>query len=88
MLVLIFRILIVLLLLRMLWILYRGIKRGLRERPAGGTRQSAVALTRDPVCGTYVVPARALPLRDGSLIHYFCSERCRDAFVREPRTPE
>jgi YHS domain-containing protein len=82
---LILRILLVLLILRLLWTFYLGIRRGLQERSASGGKKSAVALSRDPVCGTYVVPGRALALRDGGLVRYFCSERCREAFAREPR---
>lgn len=86
----ILRLLLLLLILRFLWIVIRGIHRGFLE---GGKRQGTrdaqdpVALSRDPVCGTYVVPGRALALRDGGLVRYFCSERCREAFVREPRDP-
>jgi YHS domain-containing protein len=79
------RILILLLILRALWRLYVGIRQGMRERSPGTRGGPAVALSRDPVCGTYVVPGRALALRDGGLVRYFCSERCRDAFAREPR---
>ena len=42
-------------------------------------RRSArpVKLVRDPVCGTYVAPARPLSLTAGGTTHYFCSEECR-----------
>lgn len=78
------QIFLVLLIVRALWRLWMGIRRGLREHGAvrGG---AAVPLSRDPVCGTYVVPGRALALRDGGLVRYFCSERCRDEFARAPR---
>ena len=80
------RVLLVLLVVRALWRLYVGIRRGLADRPGAGARQvGGVELSRDPVCGTYVVPGRALALRDGGLVRYFCSERCRDAFARAPR---
>jgi YHS domain-containing protein len=81
----ILRLILLLLILRALWRLYVGIRRGLRERKGTGTITDGVALSRDPVCGTYVVPSRALALRDGGLVRYFCSERCRDEFAREPR---
>ena len=45
----------------------------LRERPD----RSAVKLVRDPVCGTYVVPAKALTAGSGPSLQYFCSEKCR-----------
>lgn len=38
-------------------------------------------LVRDPQCGTYLPPARALTIsRGGELVH-FCSDRCRDAWT-------
>lgn len=82
---LILRILLVVLIIRALWRLILGISQGLKSSEP--RRDSAVALVRDPVCGTYVVPGRALAVRDGALVRYFCSERCREAFAREPRTP-
>lgn len=81
-------VLLLLMIIRALSRLFAGIARGLREPSAGGRRgDSAVALARDPVCGTYVVPGRALAARDGALVRYFCSERCRDEFARIPRDP-
>ncbi|MBI2219657.1 MAG: YHS domain-containing protein [Acidobacteria bacterium] len=79
------QILLVLLIVRALWRLWMGIRRGLHEHGAVRGGGAAVPLFRDPVCGTYVVPGRALALRDGGLVRYFCSERCRDEFARAPR---
>jgi YHS domain-containing protein len=81
----ILRLILLLLILRALWHLFAGIRRGIQERRTPGSLNDGVALSRDPVCGTYVVPGRALALRDGGLVRYFCSERCRDEFAREPR---
>jgi YHS domain-containing protein len=55
---------------------------------AGGTRRPcsgrsparAVKLQRDPVCGTFVAPASALSLTNGSTTLYFCSDKCRDEY--------
>ena len=41
-------------------------------------RQSPVKMVADPVCGTYVVPGKALQLARGGETFYFCSEQCRD----------
>jgi len=46
------------------------------------TQPPAVALQRDPVCGTYVVPSRALTSGTGAATRFFCSERCREAWAR------
>jgi YHS domain-containing protein len=41
----------------------------------------SVGLVRDPVCGVYVVPARALTAGTGSDTRYFCSEDCRRKWI-------
>jgi YHS domain-containing protein len=37
-------------------------------------------MVRDPVCGTFVVPDRALMLSVGRRELYFCSSACRDKY--------
>jgi YHS domain-containing protein len=49
--------------------------RSRHEPPARG-----VAMERDPVCGTFVVPSNALTLAGRDRPVYFCSERCREAY--------
>jgi YHS domain-containing protein len=53
---------------------------------AGYTRDSAsprsVGLVRDPVCGVFVVPGRALSAGTGDETRYFCSEDCRRKWVK------
>ncbi len=56
---------------------------------AGGRQDRArpparsVKLMRDPICGTFVAPGRAVMLSaPRGAPQYFCSERCRDEFVR------
>jgi YHS domain-containing protein len=74
------RVLLVLLLLvflgRAAWRLLEGVIEGASgtarpEPPARG-----VAMVRDPVCGTFVVPSRAFKVGEGDRARYFCSERC------------
>ncbi|HSL24286.1 MAG TPA: hypothetical protein VK886_22315 [Vicinamibacterales bacterium] len=81
-------VILIVLVVQAVWRLVSGVRRGLGldERRPGGRLDTGVALSRDPVCGTYVVPGRALAARDGALIRYFCSERCRDEFARKART--
>lgn len=61
-----------------------GVQEGLRgphgNRP-DNSQPSAVPLARDPICGTYVVPSRALTAGSGQDVRYFCSENCRRAWV-------
>jgi hypothetical protein len=63
-----------------------GLTRGARraspaERNGPGAAPSrGVPMARDPVCGTFVVPGRAVALAEGSRQTYFCSTRCRDRY--------
>jgi len=76
------RLIVIVLIVRTVWRFLGGVAQGLRSpTSAAGTRgPSPVALARDPICGTYVVPARALTIGRGDEIRYFCSERCRDRY--------
>jgi YHS domain-containing protein len=62
---------------------------GLIEAAGGRTRRSgpparSVPMARDPVCGTFVIPETAISLaRNGAPLLHFCSERCRDQYVRD-----
>jgi hypothetical protein len=74
------RLILLYIILRAVWRLVRGIAQGMSE-PAE-KRPTSVGLVRDPVCGTYVVPSRALTAGSGADIRFFCSERCRQAWGR------
>jgi YHS domain-containing protein len=70
----------IVLFVRLLSRLLRGVIEG-----AGYTRdaspQRGVSLVRDPVCGVFVVPGKALTSGTGSATRYFCSEKCRRAWA-------
>ena len=66
--------------------LVRGITAGM-QAPRQTQPPAAVALARDPVCGTYVVPAKALTAGQGSDMRFFCSEKCRRAWQVKPAPP-
>ncbi len=78
--------LLVLLLSRALRLLFGGVAQGMGRapRPPRGVERG-VKMTRDPVCGTFVIPESALAVRDGDGIHHFCSEKCRQAFLARAR---
>ena len=76
----ILRLLVLLFVIRALVRLVGGILQGLQAPARDQERVAGTGLVRDPVCGTFVVPGRALVLGTGSARHFFCSERCRDAF--------
>ncbi len=62
----------------------RGIHEGLYGPPGDprrGSQPPSVPLARDPICGTYVVPSRALTEGSGGETRFFCSEACRRAYV-------
>ena len=44
------------------------------------TPQRGVPMVRDPVCGTFVLPERAVTLLDGRSRLFFCSDACRDKY--------
>ena len=76
------RLLIVALVIRLVWWLLARLMHsgGAAPRPRTRAGARAVALARDPNCGTFVEPARAIEARVGSTVHYFCSESCRSEF--------
>jgi uncharacterized protein len=62
--------------------LWAGFMEGLSGEPRTRSRvpQRGVQMVRDPVCGTFVVPDRALMLSVGPQQLYFCSAACRDKY--------
>ena len=56
----------------------RGILEGMS--PSRDRQPTAVPLVRDPVCGTFVVPSRAITAGSGAGMRFFCSEKCRRAY--------
>ena len=58
-----------------------GIIDGIRAQPRGtDVPQRGVQMVRDPICGTYILPDRAVTIHDGGRRVYFCSEACRDKY--------
>jgi YHS domain-containing protein len=75
--------------------LLNGVARGMQgpggrtARGPGDSRvpQQGVHMERDPVCGTFVVPERAVALSaSGGDRLYFCSTDCRDQYRNRPET--
>jgi hypothetical protein len=67
---------------RAFWKLVGGVTAGFRtSRPrAPHSPDRGIQMARDPVCGTFVVPERAVVLTDGRERVYFCSTACRDQY--------
>jgi YHS domain-containing protein len=76
--------LLVIFLLRFVRRLMRGVAQGMSSGTTGraGDRTPPVKMVADPVCGTYVVPGKALQLSRGRETQYFCSEACRQQWER------
>ena len=72
---------------RVFWRVVDGVVEGLTGRPGSagrpgstGARGRGVQMARDPVCGTFVVPDRAVTLTVGRERLYFCSDSCCDKY--------
>ena len=69
---------------RMFWRLVDSFFEGVTGQTRRGGRSQAppqgVSMVRDPVCGTFVVPDRAVALVNGRTRLYFCSDTCRDKY--------
>ena len=65
---------------RAFWRVVDGLLEGLTGRRRARPTSGGVAMVRDPVCGTFVLPDRALMLADGSQPVFFCSADCRDRY--------
>jgi hypothetical protein len=64
--------------------LVKGVLDGAGYR-LGHAEPAGVGLVRDPVCGTFVVPGKALVIGEGRDRRYFCSDRCRREWRAAPR---
>jgi uncharacterized protein len=53
---------------------------GRDSNPTRSVPQRGVQMVRDPVCGTFVLPERAVTLVDGRSRQFFCSAACRDKY--------
>jgi hypothetical protein len=71
---------LVLLVARVFWRIVDNIIAGASGGPDGQVPQRGVAMVRDPVCGTFVLPDRAVTLANGPERLHFCSAKCRDAY--------
>jgi YHS domain-containing protein len=67
---------------RMVWRFMYAVFDGAGMLKEDRREPAAVKLVRDPVCGVFVVPGKALTAGSGSSLQYFCSERCRQQWSR------
>lgn len=82
------KILIYALIFYVAYTLISAIKRSLSApRPQTPTEKSREGETmeRDPHCGTYVPRSDAVSKSIKGATHYFCSDKCRDAYLSEKK---
>ena len=72
--------LLYLLIVRALWRLLGGVIEGASGRRPDSVTRRGVHMVRDPVCGTYIVPSRAVAILEGQTQLFFCSTGCRDKY--------
>ena len=73
----ILKLILLILVIRAVLRLVRGIVDGIRN---AASIPKAVALVRDPVCGTFVAPQNAPSFSNGGQMQFFCSEECRRTY--------
>ena len=56
--------------------------RSARAQPPQRPSEVPVKMAKDPVCGTFVVPGKALSATASGATVWFCSEQCRSEFAR------
>ncbi len=70
---------------RIFWRFIAAVVRGASIPPSGGARRnsapSPVRMQPCPVCGTYVVPGKAISAVSGGAPVHFCSEKCRSEYA-------
>ena len=62
---------------RLLWRFAYAVFEGAGMLKEDRRAPAALKLVRDPVCGVFVVPGKALTAGSGTAMRYFCSEKCR-----------
>jgi YHS domain-containing protein len=60
---------------------FSGVKQGIAPAPPDQKTSKGQVMARDPVCGTFVVPSPALAVGAKSGTVYFCSDKCRQAYL-------
>jgi YHS domain-containing protein len=69
---------------RFFWRLVEAVLRGAAGPAAQQSRRggppASVKMQPCPVCGTFVVPGKAINAVSGGETRYFCSEKCRTEF--------
>ena len=57
-----------------------------KEEKSTREQESRVAsgeMVKDPVCGAYVEKDSSLTVRNGEVVHHFCSYECREKYLKQ-----
>jgi YHS domain-containing protein len=65
---------------RAFWRVVDGVIEGVSGKRATPARPGGVQMVRDPVCGTFLLPDRAVTITDHRRQLFFCSTTCRDKY--------
>lgn len=67
-----------------LWKLFSGDKnkKKVEEKKEQQKMAASGQMVKDPICGTYVSKDSDIRVREGEVIHNFCSYECRDRFLK------
>ena len=65
---------------RAFWRLIDGMLEGITGTKRTRVPEHGVQMVRDPVCGTFLLPGRAVTLVEGGRQVHFCSTACRDRY--------
>ena len=64
---------------------FGGVVQGATGQSTGGAPRPAspppTKMVQDPVCGTYVVPGKAIAVSRGGRTQFFCSDACRQKYL-------
>jgi uncharacterized protein len=73
---------LIIFLARAFWRVVDGVIEGIGGPPRTPARRDrpGIQMVRDPVCGTFLLPDRALTMTDGRQQLFFCSTACRDKY--------
>jgi YHS domain-containing protein len=61
---------------------FGGMLEGATGKGGPAAKPMATKMVKDPVCGTYVVPSKALTASRGNETAWFCSAECQQAWQR------
>ena len=66
------------------WKLFMGDRRYREAKPQGKPDNLAASgeMVKDPVCGSYVSKNSDIRVRQGDVVHNFCSYECRETYLK------